>query len=154
MPTAVPAAKGPTNAFFPEATPAAQRPRAVGVTHVLDRLHNLIPAELAPLAPYIDVVKLGWGLPLLLPREAVRARIKLYHEMGLEVSTGGTLLEYAVTRDRVAAMMDEAKELGFDIVEISDGIIELSAQQIDKLAQEARRRRFDFYIEVGKKNPQ
>jgi phosphosulfolactate synthase len=154
MPTAIAAGKSPPNAFFPAAMPTSQRPRKVGVTHVLDRLHNLIPEELAPLAPYIDVVKIGWGLPLLLPREAVRDRIRRYHEMGVEVSTGGTLLEYAVTRDRVAAMMDEAKELGFDIVEISDGIIELSPQQIDKLAQEARRRRFDFYIEVGKKNPQ
>ncbi len=110
--------------------------------------------EIEPLAPFIDVVKIGWGLPLLLPRDRVRARIKFYHDIGVEVSTGGTLLEYAITRDKTAALMDEARELGFDIIEISDGIIELSSAQIQRLHGEVVRRGLDAYIEVGKKNPQ
>jgi phosphosulfolactate synthase len=151
---AITASKASGNTFFPPSAAPFTRPRKLGVTHVLDRLHQLNPDELRPLAPYIDVVKIGWGLPLLLPREEVRKRIAYFHSLSIEVSTGGTLLEYAVSRDRVGAMMDEAKELGFDIVEISDGVIELSSQQIEKLAAEARKRRLDFYIEVGKKNPQ
>jgi len=140
--------------FFPDELPRVERPRRVGITHVLDRLHGLNVDELRPLARYVDVVKLGWGLPLLLPREEVRKRIRLYHDLGIEVSTGGTLLEYAVTRDRTTALLDEAKALGFDLVEISDGIIELSASQIEKLNRDARARRLDVLIEVGKKNPQ
>jgi phosphosulfolactate synthase len=151
---AVSASKSTSNAFFPQGPGPVQRPRKTGVTNILDRLHQLNPEEIRPLAAYIDVVKIGWGLPLLLPREEVRRRIAFYHQLQIEVSTGGTLLEYAVTRDRVGAMIDEAKELGFDIIEISDGIIELSPEQIDKLAQEVRRRRLDYYVEVGKKNPQ
>lgn len=124
------------------------------MTHVLDRLHGLSPTELAPLAPYMDVVKLGWGLPLLLPRAEVRRRIETYHGMGVEVSTGGTLLEYAITREKTGPCMDEARELGFDVLEISDGIIELSAAQIEKLRRDAAARNLDVFIEVGKKNPQ
>ena len=154
MTPANPAARKPAATFFPAESPPVARPRQVGVTHVLDRLHGLTPDELRPLAPYMDVVKIGWGLPLILPREEVRKRIQFYHSLGVEVSTGGTMLEHAVTRSQSATMMDEARALGFDIVEISDGIIELSHAQITQLADEARRRRLDFYIEVGKKNPQ
>ncbi|MCI4321492.1 MAG: phosphosulfolactate synthase [Thermoplasmata archaeon] len=143
-----------TSAFFPSELPAPQRPRKTGVTHVLDRLDPLSEEWLRPLARYIDVVKIGWGLPLLLPREIVRRRIRFYHDLGVEVSTGGTLLEHAVSRDRATAAITEARELGFDIVEVSDGIIELSTAQIAKLAQEVRSHRMDVYIEVGKKNPQ
>ncbi|HZY91604.1 MAG TPA: phosphosulfolactate synthase [Thermoplasmata archaeon] len=146
--------RGAPSRFFPEAPPVPPKPRSVGVTHVLDRLHGLHASELTPLAPYIDVVKIGWGLPLLLPRAEVRRRIDAYHAMGVEVSTGGTLLEYAVVREKVGAFLDEARELGFDIVEISDGIIELSAAQIEKLRRDAASRNVDVFIEVGKKNPQ
>ncbi|MFZ0892791.1 MAG: phosphosulfolactate synthase [Thermoplasmata archaeon] len=140
--------------LFPAEAAKVQRPRTKGITHVLDRLGGLHEDELAYLAPYIDVAKIGWGLPLLLPREEVRRRIKLYHHVGVEVSTGGTLLEWAVTRDRTEALMDEAKELGFDILEISNGIIELSVEQIEGLAAEAARRKLDVFIEVGKKDPE
>jgi phosphosulfolactate synthase len=154
MPTAESASKKASSTFFPAESPKVTRPRTVGLTHVLDRLHGLNPAELRPLAPYVDVVKIGWGLPLLIPREEVRARVKFYHDIGVEVSTGGTLLEYAVTREKVAALIDEARELGFDIIEVSDAIIELSSAQIERLAGEVTRRGMDVFIEVGKKNPQ
>ena len=154
MATADPASPSSKGGFFPAEPPPVTRPRSVGITHVLDRLHLLNPEELRPLAPYIDVVKIGWGLPLLLPRETLRKRIAFYHTLGLEVSTAGALLEYAITRDEAGAMMSEAKELGFDLVEISDGIIELSHRQIERLADEARRRRLGFFIVVGKVNPQ
>jgi phosphosulfolactate synthase len=155
MPTAESAhKKAPSTTFFPPTSPSVARPRTTSVTHVLDRLHGLNPAEIRPLAPYIDVVKIGWGLPLLLPRDEVRSRVKFYHDLGVEVSTGGTLLEYAVSRDRTAAMMDESRELGFDIIEVSDAIIELSPHQIEALTRDVERRGMDAYIEVGKKNPQ
>jgi phosphosulfolactate synthase len=121
---------------------------------VLDRLQALNPEELAYLAPYFDIAKVGWGLPLLLSREKVRERVQRYHDVGVEVSTGGTLLEYAIVHDRVAQMMDEARELGFDLVEVSSGIIELSQHQIERLVEQAKRRSFDYFIEVGKKDPQ
>ncbi|MCI4329421.1 MAG: phosphosulfolactate synthase [Thermoplasmata archaeon] len=151
---ATPAHRKGVPTFFPSEPPSPTRPRTVGVTHVLDRLDALSEEALRPLARYIDVVKIGWGLPLLLPREVVRKRIEFYHDLGVEVSTGGTLLEYAVARDRAPAAIAEAKELGFDIVEVSDGVIELSSAQIAKLAEEVKSHRLDVFIEVGKKNPQ
>lgn len=148
------ASKRPRSTFFPQDVPGPQRPRKVGITHVLDRLHRLAGTDLADLAPYIDVAKIGWGLPLLLPRDRVRERIKAYHDLGIEVSTGGTLLEYAVMRERAQDCIDEARELGFDLIEISNGILDLSRSQMERLASEVKRQSLDFYIEVGKKDVQ
>jgi phosphosulfolactate synthase len=146
------ASRGAKTSFFPAEIPHAARPRSTGITHVLDRLVPLHAPELAYIAPYIDVAKIGWGLPLLLPRATVKDRVKTFHEFSIEVSTGGTLLEYAVTHDRVPQLMDEARELGFDIIEISSGIIELSPAQIERLAKAATDRSLAFFIEVGKKD--
>jgi phosphosulfolactate synthase len=140
--------------FYPAEVPKPRRPRETGVTHVLDRLQGLHDEELSYLAPYVDVAKLGWGLPLLLPRTLVRERVAKYHAVGIEVSTGGTLLEYSVVHDRVPQFLDESKELGFDLIEISSGIIELSPAQIEAIAREATRRDLPYFIEVGKKDAQ
>jgi phosphosulfolactate synthase len=144
----------PKGAFFPAEIPFEARPRKVGVTHSLDRLQALDPAQLAYLAPFLDVAKIGWGLPLLVRRETLRDRIRLYHDVGVQVSTGGTLLEYAITHGRVPQLLDEAKGLGFDLVEISSGIIELSFDQIERLAESVAKRNLKFLIEVGKKDTQ
>lgn len=140
--------------FFPADAPKVSRPRATSITHVLDRLLPITSEEIHDLAPYIDIAKIGWGLPLLLPRERVRARLRIYHAEGVEVSTGGTILEYAFAQNRLAAFLDEAKGLGFDMIEISSGILELSPAQIARLADAVRERGLPFCIEVGKKDPQ
>ena len=148
------ASKRTRTTFYPSQGPEVRRPRPTGITHVLDRLHALDPSELAYLAPYIDVVKIAWGMPLLLTRDRVRERIRKYHDYGIEVSTGGTLIEYAVTQDRVGQMIDESRELGFDLIEVSSGVLDLSSQQIERLVDAVRRRSLDYFIEVGKKDPQ
>ena len=151
---AVSASRKGESRFFPADVPMPKRPRSTGITHVLDRLAGPLGPELDYLAPYIDIAKIGWGLPLLLRREVVKERIQQYHARSIEVSTGGTLLEYAVTRDRVPAMLREAKELGFDVVEVSSGIIELSPDQLARLVDQVRNVGLQVLVEVGKKDPQ
>lgn len=153
MPSSSAQTRGKT-AFFPAQAPTVERPRPRGITHVLDRLQHVTPEELGYLAPYVDVAKIGWGLPLLLARDRLRQRVRMYHDVGVDVSTGGTLLEYAVVHDRVPQMLAEARELGFDTIEVSSGIIELSQAQIDQLAEAVKRIGLGLFIEVGKKDPQ
>src|SRR5271170_4318341 len=74
-------------AFFPAEVPFEARPRKVGVTHLLDRLGAIDPKQVAYLAPYIDVAKIGWGLPLLVRRETLHERIEAYHSANIQVST-------------------------------------------------------------------
>lgn len=141
--------------FFPQKVNDGGGRREKGITHVLDRFQDLPQGDwLGIVAPYIDIVKLGWGLPLLFPSESVRRRIKRYHEHGIEVSTGGTLLEYAMSRGRVDQAISEAKGLGFDLIEVSEGVLDLSLEQVEKLSEAVRASGLDLLIEVGKKDPQ
>lgn len=141
--------------FFPAKPDRDPKPRETGITHVMDRLAGPIdPDWVGVLAPYIDLVKIGWCLPLLLPSETLRRRIALYHKAGIEVSTGGTLLEHAVMGGREEAAISEAKALGFDIVEVSEGVIDLSMERIGELSERIQSRGMDVLIEVGKKDVQ
>ena len=124
---AIPAHRKPASTFFPsdpaEPDPASQDrddPRPRPARPSLRRVAQ-------PLARYIDVVEDRVGAPAPAPPRTGPKRIRFYHDLGVEVSTGGTLLEYAVARDRASAAISEAKELGFDIVEVSDGVIEMAA---------------------------
>ncbi len=151
---AAPARKKAEEPFFLPKLPVVQRPRTAGLTHALDRLEPLTPDFLVEAGPYLDVAKIGWGLPLLLARDRLANRIRMYHDAGVQVATGGTLLEYSIVRDRVKPFFDSVRSVGFDFVEISDGIIDLPPPRVERLAEEARRYGFDIFIEVGKKDPQ
>jgi len=139
--------------FFPPRLLSSPKPRSTGLTHVLDRLGPLEDGFLKTLAPYADIVKIGWGLPLLLSQESLRRRIQRYHEVGVPVCTGGTLLEYAIVHQKEDSAIRQARSLGFDMMEISEGIIDLTPPQMESLSAKIRSRDLDVLIEVGKKNP-
>jgi phosphosulfolactate synthase len=144
------AARSSTERFFPARVP---RPSNVGTTHILDRLGPQHAAELDYLAPFIDIAKIGWGLPLLLPRDTLRKRVRAYHQHSIEVCTGGTLLEYAVANDRVREFLDDARGIGFDAVEISTGVVDLAPSHLERLARAAAERGLSYFLEVGRKDP-
>ncbi len=140
--------------FFPARPSELPRRAGQGLTHVLDRLAPMDEGSLGLLAPYVDIVKIGWGLPLLLPRETLRRRIASFQRWGWKVSTGGTLLELAMIRGERDRALDEAKALGFDLIEVSEGVIDLTHEQVESAVASARSRGFEVLIEVGKKDPQ
>jgi phosphosulfolactate synthase len=119
---------------------------------VLDRF-NIIQPELSEIAQYVDTVKIGWGLPILVDEKWLDHRIKFYHSLGVTVSTGGTLLEIAAARGKSSTMIDRAKEIGFDIIEISEGVISLSTTQKRNLVEAVKSAGLECRIEVGRKDP-
>jgi phosphosulfolactate synthase len=139
--------------FFPADVPSVARPRPRGITEVLDRLGGVYPDELATLAPYIDVARVGWGLPLLISRDRLKERIRRYHDVGINVSTSSELLEYAWVQDRVSPFLDEARGLGFDIIETSAGQADISDAQLDGIAKAIKDRSLGLVIEVGGRDP-
>jgi phosphosulfolactate synthase len=122
------------------------------VTHVLDRLTPRPFDEFEAIRPYVDIVKIGWGLPLLVGRETLRRRIGQFHRLGWEVSTGGTLLEIALAAGEEDRAIAEAKGLGFDLIEVSEGVIDLSPEQVAQTVEKVRARDLEVLVEVGKKN--
>jgi phosphosulfolactate synthase (CoM biosynthesis protein A) len=87
-------------------------------------------------AEYIDVFKFAGGTQRLIDFSLVKRKIALCHDYDILVSTGGFTERVLVTINRNGRFgmvsdpletfekyLDEAKSLGFDVVEISDGLI-------------------------------
>ena len=127
------------------------KPREVGVTMVMDRglshgeLANLIEAA----SPYFDYVKFGWCTGLLTPCLHEKLDLLRRHDIGFWF--GGTLFEAAYAQDRVDRLVGWLGELGVDLIEISDGSIEIP--ESDKLALiESLSKDFRVLSEVGSKD--
>ena len=127
------------------------KPRTKGLTHVLDKglgpqqIHDLM----ATAAPYIDIVKLGWGTSYITAN--LEQKIEIYQSHGIPVCFGGTLFEVVVRQGRMDEYVRVMRELGITHVEVSDGTISMAED--DKLAM-VRRLARDFTVlsEVGSKD--
>src|SRR5512132_2564210 len=108
----------------------AAKPRATGITHVLDRA-----LLLAANGPYVDVWKLGWGISYLDPNLA--AKLELLADHRVLASPGGTLLEIAWAQGRAAEFLDWARACGFPCVEVSAGTVALDDSAKRDLIEQA-----------------
>lgn len=131
----------------------SKKPREVGLTIVLDKLTPIDKNFLKEVSGFVDVVKIGWTLGAIVSKEYLRRRVELYKELDIMVSSGGTLLELAYSQGNVLRLFEILRELGFDIVEVSNGILNLSRTEKTTLIKKARLRGFKVIAEVGKKNP-
>ena len=130
------------------------KPRTSGVTMVLDKHLGMHEAmDLVETAgTYIDIVKLGWGSALLYDVEILKSKIQLYKKHNIKVCTGGTFMELAFEQDKVDQMLIQAKKLGFDAVEVSNGIHPgMTAELKQKLIRQVVSHGFYTLSEVGKK---
>lgn len=76
---------------------------------------------------YIDGYKFAGGSMRLLGAERVKKTIRLCHDHGVYVSTGGFVERVIVQGERaVDRYIDECKSLGFDVVEVSSGLAPMS----------------------------
>jgi phosphosulfolactate synthase len=120
---------------------------------VIDRLYGLVREEFDQISDHVDIVEIGWGLPLVWKEDALASRIRYYRKNGIRVSTSGTLLEHAIFHNSLEPTLKKVHKLGFDLVEISDGIIDLSPEDKAKISKEVKGRGFEFLVAVGKKDP-
>ena len=65
----------------------------------------------------------------------------------------GYLLEHAIFHNSLEPTLKKVHKLGFDLVEISDGIIDLSPEDKIKISKEVKGHGFEFLVAVGKKIP-
>ena len=85
---------------------------------------------------WVDVIKWAGGSFALLPTEQVTAFSEIAHAHDSYVSSGGwieTVLRYG--DDAVDAYLKEAKEVGFDTIEISTGFIMLPTSGLERLVE-------------------
>jgi phosphosulfolactate synthase (CoM biosynthesis protein A) len=101
-------------------------------------------------ADYVDALKFAGGSFRLMPRRAVAELIELCHAQQVLVSTGG-FIEYVLTQGREAVdrYLDECRQLGFDIVEISSGFVRLPVDDLLRLVQRVQQAGMKAKPEVG-----
>jgi phosphosulfolactate synthase (CoM biosynthesis protein A) len=131
------------------------KPRNRGVTEIRGPYYTPVGRRyledlLETMGAYVDTLKYAGGSFALMPREAVRALNDVCHEHEVEVSTGG-FLEYVLAQrgDAVTRYLEECRELGFDIVEISSGFVTLPGDDLVRLTEAAQKAGLKAKPEVG-----
>ena len=124
-----------------------------GSTMVIDRF-SAVPWEVIPdLSDYISYVKIGWTLSMLLSENTLSERIRRYRGSGISVSHGGTLLEMAVHKGKTHETLERLKDVGYNSIEISEGVIDMPDRIKHMIAEFAHSSGMHLNVEVGKKNP-
>jgi phosphosulfolactate synthase len=131
----------------------AEKPRETGITHVLDKGLGLRQVEdlLSTASGYIDIVKFGWGTGYL--TQNIEGKIAAYRAAGIATCFGGTLLELAIIQNRFDECRRQLRRLGLTHVELSTGIIELTADERHRYIRTLARD-FVVFSEVGSKDAQ
>ena len=113
--------------------------RNSGLTMVSDK--GLSAAEtndfLSVSAPYVDLVKLAFGTPLLTYN--LKEKLQVYKSYKIPVFLGGILFEAFIVRGQFQQYIDFINEFEIDYIEVSDGSIEISRTEkcryIDQLSK-------------------
>lgn len=141
-----------TPADFLELPARTAKPRATGLTHVLDKGASVgeLSARLPAIAGYADLWKLGWGTAYVDP--SVAEKIGLLTAHGVIACSGGTLLEIAWAQGRADELMAWAADVGFPAIEVSNGVVGMPITEKRRLIEKAAAR-FEVLAEVGSKDP-
>lgn len=140
--------------FIPRAYRPA-KPRSVGITEVRGPYYSTYGtrhlADVLDVAgQWVDGVKWAGGSFALLPREQVRAISDLAHEHDAYISSGGwieTVLRYGP--EAVDRYLKEAKEVGFDVIEISTGFLSIPTSGLLRLVEQVTQAGFKAKPELG-----
>lgn len=146
-----PTAPGQLLPSFLQLPDRTQKPRAAGLTHVLDKgiPKAALQSWLNLVGSFIDILKLGWGTAYV--TAGLSDKIALCQAEGVRVSTGGTLLEVAAAQRKVPEFTAWARESGFDIVEVSNGALDMPGEEKRRLIR-GLSKHFTVFSEVGSKN--
>jgi phosphosulfolactate synthase (CoM biosynthesis protein A) len=127
--------------FIPRAW-RQEKPRTFGLTEVRGPYYSTYGSRhladvLDVAGQWVDGVKWAGGSFALVPREEVRKLSDLVHEHDAYVSSGGwieTVLRYGP--DAVAHYLKEAKEVGFDVIEVSTGFLSVPTSGLLRLIEQ------------------
>jgi len=131
------------------------KPRTRGVTEIRGPYYTPMGKRylqdiLETMGAYVDVLKFAGGSFSLMPRQAVKELLDLCHTYDVMVSTGG-FIEHVLTLgpEAVNAYIQECRELGFDIIEISSGFITFPSDDWLRLVEKVQKAGLKAKPEVG-----
>jgi phosphosulfolactate synthase (CoM biosynthesis protein A) len=140
--------------FIPRAY-RPEKPRSVGLTEIRGPYYSTYGtrhlADVLDVAgQWVDGVKWAGGSFALLPREQVRAFSDLTHKHDAYISSGGwieTVLRYGP--EAVEKYLKEAKEVGFDVIEISAGFVSVPTSGLIRLIEQVNKAGLKAKPELG-----
>jgi phosphosulfolactate synthase len=101
-------------------------------------------------APYVDILKLGFGTGLVSAN--LRDKISLYQEHQIPVYFGGTLFEAFLIRNQFEDYVSMLQDYGVKHVEVSDGSVTIPHTEKCGYIEQLAKRGFTVYSEVGSKD--
>jgi phosphosulfolactate synthase len=102
---------------------------------------------------YVDLAKFGWGTSAIHDRDLIKEKTEIYASYDVIPYPGGTLFEIAYQQNKIDEFLDEADNLGFQAIEISDGTINIKETEREKCIRKVKAAGFMTITEVGKKDP-
>ncbi len=125
-----------------------------GITMVLDKGLGLETAEslMNISGDYVDYLKFGWGTSIVHEQDIIKDKVAMYKSHNITPYTGGTLFELAYMNDKLEEFFQEAHDLGFEAIEVSDGSTTISHDKKKlECIESAKKDGFEVLSEVGKK---
>jgi phosphosulfolactate synthase len=136
-------------------TPERKVETGTGITMMLDK--GMGPVSVIDLLEisgnYIDLAKFGWGTAAVHNREMIQEKVEIYLSYGITPYPGGTLFEIAYSQNKLEDFLNEAEDLGFGAIEISDGTIDIPPEERENVVSLVKEKGFLAITEVGKKDP-
>ncbi|HEY7243416.1 MAG TPA: phosphosulfolactate synthase [Xanthobacteraceae bacterium] len=143
-----------TFSFIPRAA-RSHKPRKIGLTEIRGPYYSAFgPRHLADVletvGAWVDGIKYAGGSFALMPPQAVKAINQLAHDHHAYVSTGGwieNVMRYGP--GAVDRYLEEAKALGFDVIELSAGFISLPTDSLLRLVEKVKKAGLKAKPELG-----
>ena len=131
------------------------KPRSRGVTEIRGPYYtpmgqHYLGDVLETMGEHVDALKFAGGSFSLMPRNVLRSLLELCHAHNVLVSTGG-FIEHVLTLgpEAVRRYIQECKEVGFDIIEISSGFITIPTDDWLRLIERVEKAGLKAKPEVG-----
>ncbi len=131
------------------------KPRTRGITEIRGPYYTpmgkrYLEDVLETMGDYIDSLKFAGGSFTLMPEKQLREIIDLAHRYNVLVSTGG-FIEHVLTQgsEVVNRYIEECRNVGFDILEISSGFITIPVDDWLRLVEQVQRAGLKAKPEVG-----
>ena len=131
------------------------KPRVRGITEIRGPYYTpmgkrYLEDVLETMGEYVDSLKFAGGSFTLMPEKQLKEIIDLAHSYDVLVSTGG-FIEHVLTQEpeTVNRYIEECRNVGFDILEISSGFITIPVDDWLRLVEKVQRAGLKAKPEVG-----
>ena len=129
------------------------KPRRVGVTIIRDEGMTLgqVTDVVTTHGRLFDYVKIKQWQLWYMPTELVAEKVRVYQAADVRALPGGTVFEVAYLQGKLDTALNEAQQIGFQAIELSENFIELSMDEWERVIGGACAYGLEVLFEYGPK---